>query len=152
MRLLMSTNKKLLLIILLLVYVIILKPIVNNLNGYKIEPLYAFFKNHQIEQFKEEFILNPGSLICRSYLNKSIFFISFVILAPEHFAKRMIIRSTWGNTNISHDFRIFFSIGLSKNNTVNKEIEDEYSNYQDILQINMTGDFIYYNKLINELF
>ena len=84
----------------------------------------------------DEFKINPKELICQTPSNKSILFISFVIIAPQHFEKRDLIRSTWGNKSISSDFRIIFTIGMSKNETINRQIEEEHKINQDILLIN----------------
>jgi hypothetical protein len=83
----------------------------------------------------EEFKINPKELICQTPSNKPILFIAFVIIAPQHFEKRDIIRSTWGNKSISDDFKILFTIGMSKNETINRQIEEEHNINQDILQI-----------------
>ena len=84
----------------------------------------------------DEFKINPKELICQTPSNKSILFISFVIIAPQHFEKRDLIRSTWGNKSISSDFRIIFTIGMSENETINRQIEEEHRINEDILQIN----------------
>jgi hypothetical protein len=84
----------------------------------------------------DEFKINPKELICQTPSNKSILFIAFVIIAPHYFEKRDLIRSTWGNKNISDDFKIIFTIGMSKNETIYRQIEEEHNINQDILQIN----------------
>ena len=92
-----------------------------------------------------EFYLDPKELICGiqgdSDSNKNLLFITFVVLAPEYFAKREEIRTTWGSNSIlPNDFRLFFTVGLSKNATVNELIVDEFKKHKDILQINHFND------------
>ena len=84
------------------------------------------------------------NLICDPASNKSIIFITFVILAPDHFEKRDLIRSTWGNKNISEDFKLIFTIGMSKDDQVNRKIQEEFTIHQDIVQIDNFIDS-YYN-------
>ena len=104
-------------------------------------PQIGFYDKLLDEQQKEqerennEFKLNPKTLICEPLSGKSILFITFVILAPHHFAKRDLIRQTWGNRTLSPDFKLIFTIGMSKDDAVNKKIEDEFSLHKDILQI-----------------
>jgi hypothetical protein len=95
----------------------------------------------------EEFKINPKEILCEVPSKKSILFIAFVIVAPHFFEKRDLIRSTWGNKNISADFKIIFSIGMSNNETINRQIEEEHKINKDILQINNFNDD-YYNMTI----
>ena len=82
-----------------------------------------------------EFKLNPKTLICEPFSGKSILFIAFVILAPHHFEKRDLIRQTWGNRTLSPDFKLIFTIGMPKDDAVNKRIEDEFDLHKDLFQI-----------------
>jgi len=100
-------------------------------------------KHHRRNEFK--FKLNPNLSICRPFLNKSILFIAFVTLAPHHFEKRQDIRSTWGKAKVfGSDFRLIFTIGLSKNKTINKMTAKEFAIHKDLLQIDNFTDS-YYN-------
>ncbi len=103
-------------------------------------------QNRKNEQYKIpcEFKINPKKSICQAPTNKSFLFLAFVIIAPHYFEKRELIRSTWGNKSISSDFRIIFTIGMSENETINKQIEEENKINKDILQINNFIDN-YYN-------
>jgi beta-1,3-galactosyltransferase 2 len=92
----------------------------------------------------EEFKINPKEFLCQVSSKKSILFIAFVIIAPHFFEKRDLIRSTWGNKSISDDFKIIFTIGMSENEEINKQIEEEHKINKDILQINNFMDN-YYN-------
>jgi hypothetical protein len=84
----------------------------------------------------EEFYLNPEHQICEKNQNKNIIFITFVLIEPQDFEKRNLIRLTYGNKNFDPDFRVIFTVGMSDNKTVNKMIIDEFSINKDIVQIN----------------
>ena len=103
------------------------------------EKINFYIQDHEENQVDPlnftSFKLDPKELICQPSLVKSILFIAFVIIAPHHFEKRALIRATWGNRNISSDFRIIFIVGQSRDETVNVLIEREYKLNQDILQI-----------------
>ena len=62
---------------------------------------------------------------------------TIVIISPESFEKRNLIRSTWGNNSLApEDFKVIFIIGLSTNSTINEVITEEFKLNKDILQIN----------------
>jgi len=111
---------------------------------------FALKSKHSDKMFLEyqpnrtaEFYLNPKEFICQNK-NKQLFMV-FVVIAPEHFDKRKIIRSTWGNNSLApDDFRLIFSLGFSSNLTVNNLIVEEFKIHKDILQINNFTDS-YYN-------
>ena len=92
---------------------------------------------------KNEFMLNPKDSICRPNSNTSVLLLTFVAIAPHLFDKRMLIRNTWGNKNLTQDMRLIFAVGRSKNETVNKMIIDESNLFNDIIQKNFTDS--YYN-------
>ena len=101
-------------------------------------------KNHIDERDpNREFILNPADSICRPNSNKTILLLTFVVIAPHSFEKRMLIRSTWGQTSLFTEMRLIFAVGMSKNDTVNKMIVDEFKTFNDIIQKNYTDS--YYN-------
>lgn len=102
---------------------------------------FHFFKTN--DEYDKEFTLNPKTFICQSSSNASLLFIVFVIIAPNYFEKRDAIRATWGNKSITTDLRLVFTIGMSENETINKDVENEYKLNEDILRINMTDN--YYN-------
>jgi hypothetical protein len=81
----------------------------------------------------EDYFLNPEFSICGNSLNKFTF-ITFVVIAPDRFQKRKLIRSTYGRKN--SNFRIVFTVGKSKNETVNKLIVEEFLIHKDVIQIN----------------
>ena len=89
----------------------------------------------RLKPWENYFKINPENTLCDPTSNSSILFIVFVILAPDHLEKRDLIRSTWGNKSISPDFKLIFTIGMSKDEQINRRIEDEYYLHKDILQI-----------------
>jgi hypothetical protein len=100
------------------------------------EPDYLTRKLWQIEstleQSFEDFFLNPNYSVCGFSQNKFTF-ITFVAIAPDRFQKRKLIRSTYGRKNT--DFRVVFTVGMSRNQTVNTLIVEEFLLYKDIIQI-----------------
>ena len=86
-----------------------------------------------------EFSLNPRELICDP--NKKLLIIAFVVIAPDRFEKRNVIRSTWGNHLLAPDeFKVVFSVGQSENSTINEMLANEFLLHEDILQINNFTD------------
>lgn len=135
-----SRNKNLLyiLIIFLFFFLFIKHFHYLQLNGYTKSHLKeAFYKT------QNEFNLDPQDRICKPQSGKSILIIAFVILAPHHFEKRDQIRQTWGNKDISPDFKLIFTVGMSEDNRINSKIEKEYEKSQDIIQINNFIDSYY---------
>lgn len=88
-------------------------------------------------------ILNPKFSVCGYDLGKKITFIAFVAIAPHLFDQRIKIRESWGNSKVSSQFKVIFSIALSRNPLVNELVKEEFDKYHDIIQ----EDFIdsYYN-------
>jgi thymidine kinase len=67
-----------------------------------------------------------------------------VIISPHQFEQRNHIRNTWANKQFNSDLKVIFTVALSKNQTVNKLLIDEFNFYGDILQIENLIDS-YYN-------
>ena len=130
------TKTKLIYIFLVLTMVFVLFFTNIHKNLYKNENIESVDSIDEEETTIDEFKINPKELICQTPSNKPILFIAFVIIAPLYFEKRDLIRSTWGNKSISDDFKIIFTIGMSKNETINRQIEEEHKINQDILLIN----------------
>jgi beta-1,3-galactosyltransferase 2 len=129
----------------IILFCIIVFSIAISFSLIRFTPLQHSTKHHRRNEYK--FKLNPNLSICKPFLNKSILFIAFVTLAPHHFEKRQEIRSTWGSTTTTmfpNDFRVIFTIGLSKNRTINKIVAKEFKLYKDLLQIDNFTDS-YYN-------
>ena len=102
--------------------------------------------------FKEdhsEFRLNPEWSICgQRPQTKTYLFIVFVVVAPHQFEQRNHIRNTWANqTLFSTDMKVIFTVALSKNQTVNNLLFNEFKLYRDVLQIENLTDS-YYNCTI----
>ena len=79
-------------------------------------------------------ILSPDNELCGNDSNKMLTFIAFVIIAPHQFDQRQKIRETWANKMISEKFRVFFMVGLSKDENVNNQLKEESNTNKDILQ------------------
>jgi hypothetical protein len=94
------------------------------------------------------FHLNPTSL-CSSNENKSLLFISFVIIAPELFEKRNLIRATWANqARFSQDLKVIFVVGMSKNDDVNERIKQEFFTHLDIVQMKFNDSYYTITKKV----
>jgi len=101
--------------------------------------LVIIVKQWNSEKDIVEFSLNPRELICDP--NKKLLIIAFVVIAPDRFEKRNVIRSTWGNHLLAPDeFKIVFSVGQSENSTINEMLANEFLLHEDILQINNFTD------------
>ena len=95
-----------------------------------------------------EFRLNPEWSICDKHpQTQTYLFISFVIISPNQFEQRNIIRKTWAKKEFASDVKVIFTVGLSKNQTINELLLDEFNTYGDILQIENLMDS-YYNCTI----
>jgi hypothetical protein len=85
------------------------------------------------------YIINPKFSVC---LNQNdILWFGFVAIAPHLFAKRQLIRHTWANKTIFPDIKLVFSIGLSKNESINEQIKAESSIHNDVLQLNFNDSY-----------
>ena len=132
----MKLNQKL--FIFLIIFVLLIS-ILKNWNNYPLYYEFYSFDNNLIEQ-NSEFYLNPKWRLCNPYKNK-LLLVAFVIIAPEHFDKRNLIRQTWGNNSLApNDFKLIFTIGKSANLTVNEKIIEEFKIHKDILQLNNFTD------------
>ncbi|KAK3594864.1 hypothetical protein CHS0354_005793 [Potamilus streckersoni] len=81
-------------------------------------------------------INNPN--ICKDV--KKLTFLIMVHTAVPHFYQRQALRETWANPRLlkSHSSRILFLVGRIENETVQRSLETESKQFQDIVQ----GDFI----------
>ncbi|KAL3855099.1 hypothetical protein ACJMK2_014328 [Sinanodonta woodiana] len=81
-------------------------------------------------------INNPN--ICKDV--KNLTFLIMVHTAVPHFYQRQALRETWANPRLlkSHSSRILFLLGRKENETVQRTLETESKQFQDIVQ----GDFI----------
>jgi beta-1,3-galactosyltransferase 1 len=122
----------------------------SNIRDYLLENLSKRGKSIESSEevdIKDEFELNPEYSICNK--DEEILFIAFVVIAPSFFEKRNLIRSTYGN-NLGSDFKLVFSVGMSKDEKVNKKIREEYLLHKDIIQTNSFVDsyFLMTKKII----
>ncbi|KAK3604048.1 hypothetical protein CHS0354_004732 [Potamilus streckersoni] len=87
--------------------------------------------------FNSSYIINNPN-ICRDV--KNLTFLIMVHTAVPHFIQRQELRETWANPRLlkSHSSRILFLVGRTENETVQRSLETESKQFQDIVQ----GDFI----------
>jgi hypothetical protein len=73
---------------------------------------------------------------------KNLTLLAFVVIAPDSFEQRALIRSTWGS-KVFKRLRVIFALALSKDDAINEKIRNEFEVHKDIIQ----EDFIdsYYN-------
>ena len=87
------------------------------------------------------FYLNPVEL-CAKANSSGLLFLAFMVISPDKFEKRNVIRTTWANqTLFGKDFRMVFVIGMSHDDNINKMIELEYKLYKDILQLSFMDSY-----------
>ena len=110
--------------------------------------------NNFLNKIPFEYSLNPGRALCQNVQSRNeLLFISLVLIAPHLFEKRNQIRNTWANKQFYNDLRNMFVIGLSKNETVNRLIREEFDMHQDLLQIeNLTDSYHVINIKIMKSF
>ena len=99
------------------------------------------------DKAKYKFKLNPKWKICEPVKkHKRLLLISFVVIAPNQFEKRELIRKTWANSTLFPETRVIFTIGLTNDKLINNKIIEESLKHNDLLQI----DFIdsYFNMTI----
>jgi len=77
-------------------------------------------------------LLNPGYAVCKNDSPPTI--IAFLIIAPHYFSKRLKFREMHTSNSL---FRLVFAVGLSKNETINKQLRQEFLTYNDLI----VGDF-----------
>ncbi|KAL3855102.1 hypothetical protein ACJMK2_014331 [Sinanodonta woodiana] len=87
--------------------------------------------------FNCKYIINNPN-ICKDVTNFT--FLIIVHTAVPHFYQRQALRETWANPRLlkSHSSRILFLVGRIENETVQRSLETESKQFQDIVQ----GDFI----------
>lgn len=80
-------------------------------------------------------IQNPG--LC--FDEHSLDFLILINTEPNHFLRRKVTRTTWGNVNLSEyqkygNFKILFLVGKSSSKKIQRAVEKEAIKYGDILQ------------------
>ncbi len=58
-----------------------------------------------------------------------------VTSAAGHASQRNTVRSTWGSVAFRRDIGLAFMLGISKNSSINEQIERENLLYGDIIQV-----------------
>jgi hypothetical protein len=120
-------------------------------NMMELNPILSFKSEvlNYSRKYKYKFTLEPNKSMCISYnqSNKLLLFI-YVLVSADFFKNRQTIRETWANSSImAFNYKIIFSIGLSKQEDVNRKIKEEHKIYNDILQ----SDFVdSYHLLIDK--
>ena len=85
------------------------------------------------------FFISPPSSFCAV---KNLPFVGLVIIAPNRFEKRRIVRSTWGNkTHFGDKLPVFFVVGMSSDPETNAKINAEFQIHQDVLQLNFVDSY-----------
>ena len=97
-----------------------------------------------VEHFNEEeaniFHLNPRELCLGG--DESLLFVAFVVISPDAFGKRSMIRATWANATLfSSRLRVFFALGKSQDEQVNEQIKAEFERHRDVLQLNFIDSY-----------
>jgi hypothetical protein len=58
-----------------------------------------------------------------------------VTSATSRVSRRKTVRSTWGSVASRQDIGLAFMLGITKNNSINEQIERENLLYGDIIQV-----------------
>jgi hypothetical protein len=137
----MISKKKLLLLFSLLLFILVYIIIYTNKTSYRLLIPHVI-KNATIitNPYNYNLILEPSKSMCIQFNqdDKLLIFI-FVVSSPDAHNIRHIIRKTWANSTMaSKNFKMIFTIGLSKDKRSNEILKLENKIYNDILQ----GDLI----------
>jgi len=93
-------------------------------------------------------IINKES--CSKQFGKDLLLLVLVFNRVDGFERRQTIRKTWGrDIKAEPRSKLYFTVGLSKNETVQKELEKEDNKYGDIIQFGFYES--YYNCTIKAL-
>jgi hypothetical protein len=96
----------------------------------------SFFTSDEIDSHNIEFVLNPGTNVCRTGTNQ--FLLVYVHSKPDNLKRRQMIRETWAKQILFKDMRLVFMTGKTMEVHVSSLLAYEYNTYMDIVQ----GDFI----------
>ncbi len=93
-------------------------------------------------------ILNPKKL-CNIENNTKFIFI-YVFTSAKNFKRRSLIRKTWANITLFQNIRVAFIIGKSSDLNIEKEIQIEQKQYNDLIQGNFIDSYrnLSYKSLI----
>ncbi len=123
----------------------------NHRNGHlQIETFHV--KNYRNEQTENSisYIINPRPLLPmknEEESDDSLLLLSMVIISPQNFERRMMIRYTWANS--SEFLRTVFFCGRSADERVNKILEFENFVFDDIVQADFHDS--YYNLTLKSI-
>lgn len=96
----------------------------------------------QVSWHNFSYIHNPGPKICGKNYGNEILIIAFVCSSPVNLKKRNLIRQTWAKKSLFEKYlRVVFLLGDSQNKTINKEIQNEFELYSDIVQENFKDSY-----------
>ncbi len=71
-----------------------------------------------------------------------------VTSATSHVSRRNTVRSTWGNVAFRQDIGLAFMLGISKNSSINEQIERENLFFGDIIQVKIMKFITFFNTCI----
>ena len=81
------------------------------------------------------YMIKPAEgAVCGADGGANVLLLALVPVAAQHFANRLVVRSTWANRNLFPGMRYVFLLGKSKNATINERVRYEASIYGDIVQ------------------
>ena len=86
---------------------------------------------------------------CLEIHSISVFVFTSATTSGKHFNKRQFIRKTWAQDVKSHKISLYFVIGLSTNETINRELRQESDKYSDIMQFGFIDH--YFNLTLKTL-
>lgn len=99
---------------------------------------------------KDITVMTIGDHKCDETYGNDLKAIVFVICRVDGFERRKIIRETWGQLiRQSLNSKLYFTIGLTKNESIQKKLVSENAKFNDILQWNFVDN--YYNLTIKSL-
>ena len=107
-------------------------------------------KTHKtdINSYNYNLMNEPNKILCsnikqpRSSTQRRLLFFIFIVTSPNQNTLRQTIRRTWANYSSQiYNFKLVFTIGLSKKNKTNEMIKLENEIHQDILQANIYDSY-----------
>lgn len=122
--------------------------------------------NHQIGSFQYNIrnFLAPNSLKPEKLIkilrypaisNRAddfLLLLAIVVIKPEHFERRDVIRHTWKAKRYQSSFKVVFFMGTSKRADVNRKIADESQRFDDIVQIQFEDSYYSLTEKVMQAF
>ena len=109
----------------------------------------SFNEIRALNEYKNDYLINPGDRICGNEKGSHVFIASFNPSGINYFNRRQVMRSTWANQSIKEHklLKNVFLVGRSINDSINDELFAESETYGDIIQL----DFIdSYERLVEK--